>query len=420
MAIAELAAAQLSSRKGGVMKRAAIGLEGEEECARQLEQRGWTITKANSLRANFPNVDLFAEKDGRRLALQVKTSRKERGYITGGGVSRGVVEGGSIFNRVSGAPHCDVVLFLTCGPAGWRFFVAPVGVAERLFRRNIEAYFKSPKLDGGVKKPTGQADIFVGSGPFPHGRIVPDQRSEVLPFENRWELLDTFGSGPAVPVPALSRPAHGIDYDPQVLVIVRAFAAGIQVRGKIGKSMLQPALACELRSGGFNVDEEDSAGLLRAGMPVWRSKDDGRVVPTMGRRRLDLVVYRGSHVAALIETESDLNDLRESGVSSRSGHYDVASIARRADGSFFNSYNSLERMAAAAYFHDRFVRSGTYPEARQAAQVLEEIASDAPTDHNPAGILLVLVSGLCRPKDAGILKPRLDALGAHLVCCSSR
>ncbi|MEQ1801796.1 MAG: hypothetical protein ABL989_07740 [Gammaproteobacteria bacterium] len=385
-----------------------------------MEKRGWTVTQANDLRANYPNADLFVEKDGRRLALQVKTSRKERGYITGGGVSPRVVEGSPIFNRVSGAAHCDVVLFLARGPAGWRFFVAPVDVAEGIFRRNIEAYFKSPKLDGGVKKPNGQADIYVGPGPFPHGRTVPDQRSEVLPFENRWELLDALAVLPTVRVPELSNPAYGSDWDAQVLTIVKAFAAGVQAQAKVGKAMLQPALARELRSAGFKADEEDSAGLLRTGMPVWRSKDHGQVVPTMGRRRLDIVVYRGSHVAALIETESDLNDLRESGVSSRSGHYDVASIARRADGTFFNSYNSLERMAAAAYLHDSLVRTGTYPDPREAVRILEEIASDAPADHNPAGTLLVLVSGRCRPKDVEILQPRLDALGAHLVCCSGR
>jgi hypothetical protein len=179
------------------MIRTAIGLEGEEECTRQLAQQGWSVTQANSFRANFPNVDLFVVKDGRRLGLQVKTSRKPRGYITGGGVSPKVVEGGPIFNRKSGAERCDFVLFLARGPEGWRFFVVPTDVAEGIFRRNIDAYFKSPRLDGGVKKPTGQSDVYVGPDPFPHSRIVPDQRAEVFPFENRWDLLDAFGILPA-------------------------------------------------------------------------------------------------------------------------------------------------------------------------------------------------------------------------------
>jgi hypothetical protein len=45
-------------------------------------------------------------------------------------------------------------------------------------------------LDGRPRKHSGQADIFVGGGDFPHSRIVPDQRSDLLPFEGRWDLLE--------------------------------------------------------------------------------------------------------------------------------------------------------------------------------------------------------------------------------------
>lgn len=201
-----------------------------------------------------------------------------------------------------------------------------------------------------------------------------------------------------------------------VVEVVRSSVAGHAVAGKVGKSVLQPTIGDALRGQGFVVDREDAGQLLSAGMPVWRSKDDGQVVPTKGRRRVDLVVYEDGMPIALIETESDLDDLRTSGVTRRNGHYDVASIAKRADGRYFDSYNSVERMASAVFYWSLRNHMGQYPSPVQAQQRLEAIASDDPAIHNPSGLTLVLVSGRCRPQDAGILAARLKSLGAVLVC----
>jgi hypothetical protein len=171
-------------------RRSEIGLAGEHDCARQLELRGWTVNHFNAIRANYPNVDLLIEKDRRRLCVQVKTSKRVKGYITGGSVNPKVVNDGPIFNRVPGEHICDHVVFLASNENGWRYFVLPVRSAENLFRKNIDTYFKSPRLDGKPKSQSGQADIFVGGGHFPHARIVPDQRDEILPFENRWDILE--------------------------------------------------------------------------------------------------------------------------------------------------------------------------------------------------------------------------------------
>lgn len=171
-------------------KRNEIGLEGERECARQLELRGWDVVQLNNVHTNIPNVDLLISKQGRQCGIQVKSSRRPKGYITGGSVNPKVVSGAPIFNRVVGAPLCGYVILLASRDAAWRYFIMPAQSAEELFRKNINAYFGSPRLDGGVKSQSGQADIFVGDGTFPHARIVPDQRQEVLQFEDRWDLLE--------------------------------------------------------------------------------------------------------------------------------------------------------------------------------------------------------------------------------------
>ena len=172
------------------MRRAEIGQKGEALCAQELQQRGWQVEDLNEAVFNMPNSDLKISRPGLQHYIQVKSSARHRGYISGGSVNRTVVSGGPIFNRKDGYHRANFIIFISCLETRPRFFVMPVQDAEEIFRKNVSAYFLTPKLDGGVKKPTGQCDIFVGEGDFPHARIVPDQRPEVLPYEDRWDILE--------------------------------------------------------------------------------------------------------------------------------------------------------------------------------------------------------------------------------------
>ena len=109
------------------------------ECACQLQMRGWSVTHMNDSRANVPNTDLMIQKDGVRRAIQVKCSRKPKGYVTGGSVNPKVLAGSAIFNRVLSEAACDYVVFLATENEAWRYFVVPVHQAEALFRKNIDA-----------------------------------------------------------------------------------------------------------------------------------------------------------------------------------------------------------------------------------------------------------------------------------------
>jgi len=206
----------------------------------------------------------------------------------------------------------------------------------------------------------------------------------------------------------------------EVSSAIASCVASLSVSGKMGKAVLQPAISAALRSAGFVADEEDTEQLLQPGMPVWRSKDDGKVVPTKGRRRVDIVVYKYGELAAMIETESDLGDLKLSGVTRRNGHYDVLSIAKNADGAHFDSYNSVERMASVAFLWSVFRSTGQHPSPQQAITLLESIQSDDPLQHNPEQVPLFLVSGYCRALDRSVLSRRLASLSATLVCVSDR
>ena len=205
-----------------------------------------------------------------------------------------------------------------------------------------------------------------------------------------------------------------------VLRLVREALAGVKVSGKCGRDYLQGLLAGHVNKAGLLADQEDAQQFLRAGMPVWRSKDTGQVEQTTGRRRIDIVVHDDRKPIALIETESDLNDLKRAGVTNRSGHYDVSSIAHDSSGAHFDSYKSLERMAAAAHYWARHAMGGTYPDPSSGVATLEQLRSDTPDKHNPLGLELILVSGSCRTYDAGILSRRLVSLGAELVCVTEK
>jgi len=195
--------------------------------------------------------------------------------------------------------------------------------------------------------------------------------------------------------------------------IKKAFKGEYPPGEKIGTS-LERAVGEALTSEGFRVDYQDRSGFLGYGLPVWRDKNSGEVELTNGRRRIDIVVYdNDNRSVALVETESDLNDLKRSGVTNRNGHYDVFSIARDSTGEHFHSYKSPERMAAAAFY--RWTREVRGAEESEMKQMLEKLSSDDPAAHNPLGLGLFLVTGYCRPTDREILAPRLRSLNASLL-----
>jgi len=202
--------------------------------------------------------------------------------------------------------------------------------------------------------------------------------------------------------------------------IIQAALVKLAIIGKCGQSILQPKIANALIQAGYDADKEDSRLFLPVGMPVWRSKDSGEIALTKARRKIDIVVRKNGRPVALIETQSDLNDLRNAGVTRRNGHYDVLSIARASDGRYFDSYKSLERMAAAAYYFHLKETSGNEVTQKIAVERISAIRSDNPVDHNPMDIPLFLVAGTCRKNDRDILDQRLFSLNAQLIAVSLR
>lgn len=198
--------------------------------------------------------------------------------------------------------------------------------------------------------------------------------------------------------------------------VLRNYLLGKSFQGKVGSSVLQPEVAATLSRAGFVTELEDSRNELRDGIPVWRSKDTGLVEATKRRRKIDIVVYDClGQLCAFVEVESDLDDLRQEGICKRKGHYDVWSISRNDKDEYFDSYNSVERMAVAAYCIHKHATARVYPDPEELERSLESISSSRPEVQNPSDIPLFLVAGRTRKHDLDILQPRLSSLRAVLL-----
>ena len=171
--------------------RSRVGRTGEAAAKQELEDRGWTVTDLNFTQRNTPNVDLAAQKGDRIVNIQVKTYNKTYGWIWGGSVTPAICAGGPLFNKKKRATYCDFVICVPPASLGdkgktvredWRFFVMPVNIADNLFRININAYFNTPKKNGGVKVQKGAVQDFVGPGCI-NSTVVPDHQEDYHPYE---------------------------------------------------------------------------------------------------------------------------------------------------------------------------------------------------------------------------------------------
>ena len=81
-----------------------IGFIGEQAVKSELENLGWSVQDLNAT-ANFPNVDLFAQKAQKSRCIQVKTHTRY-GWILAGSVNAKVCSGAvsiltGLFRRTS-------------------------------------------------------------------------------------------------------------------------------------------------------------------------------------------------------------------------------------------------------------------------------------------------------------------------------
>lgn len=205
-------------------------------------------------------------------------------------------------------------------------------------------------------------------------------------------------------------PTEGARIEALLWETIRTHDASAQA--KSSSTGVEPAIARALLKANYDVDPQDTRGLYPTGVPTWRVAGDVLAAPA--KRRIDIVAYdKAGFLVALIESEDDVGDVALPTWITR--RYAVRSVARDADGHFFDSYRSIERMAVAAAGVQRD-DSAQVPLLAQ----LEAIKSDEPLLHNPAKIplFLTLARGMRwrRTVDRlALIQPRLTSLGCRVI-----
>ncbi len=177
---------------------------------------------------------------------------------------------------------------------------------------------------------------------------------------------------------------------------------------KTGSRVLHPLILQRLNDNGLDATKEFRE--LNVHGPAWRYWKSEEIVPApAGWKSVDVkVTYQGA-IVALVEIESDLDDLPANPGEyprNRNGSYAVKSLARNKGGDSFESYHPLERMAVAA-----IAWAGQASDAHSMAQ----IKGNSPAVHNPSGLPLFVAVERCRSNDLVILKPRLLSLKAEIL-----
>jgi CRISPR-associated protein Cas1 len=222
----------------------------------------------------------------------------------------------------------------------------------------------------------------------------------------------------------------------RLLLGALAEAAGAE---RATPQQLRPLLAVRLAAR-FTVRRNDPVVPLPIAM--WRPVGLPVTGPRRRMNRVDFVLRRRGRLCGLVAVVADLADLRPCARGRRTVRQTVCSLARAADGRPFFSCQPLERLAVAAYAWARLRSPHTSLDAetlftadtshrladtsRRTAHAslgaetlraeLLALRSDAPADHNPAGLALVLVAARAGRAGAALLAPRLASLGARLLC----
>lgn len=171
-----------------------LGLVGEIDVRRELAAEGWLTINTNTEKGNFPNVDLIAAKGTEARAIQVKTTNGEEGSHTHclymGHAVNWLTKKTSFFNSKTGPLRCSVVVLVLAFRERSRFVVLPVGLAERIARAGVDAWYDVPKRDGSKRKEGFHARpqfTRLRKNASPQDALI---QKTLLAFEDRWDVLD--------------------------------------------------------------------------------------------------------------------------------------------------------------------------------------------------------------------------------------
>jgi hypothetical protein len=173
-----------------------VGLIGELLVELRLAENGWRPMRLDARRTAV-NADVIAVREKLRVSIQVKATKgfgHSHASDLGFGYSSDFLEGGTVFNGKPGPFVADVVVGVSYDPAGSRFVVLPVALAEQVCARHCAYWHSIPA----TKRKTGEPGERSRSFPIylafkktrgTHVEHHTRMQRNLLAFEDRWDVL---------------------------------------------------------------------------------------------------------------------------------------------------------------------------------------------------------------------------------------
>lgn len=170
-----------------------IGKIAERIIMNEFESRGYRATDLNKDGLSA-NSDILVAKNGKTWQIQVKGATnkiKDRWWIQYGHCNEKTINKESaVFNSKDSFYKADYVAFVAIkSPSNYRIFIMPSKMAEQAAQLNLDRGYRTPKKDGGIKKP-GKIWIEIeGTEKERKKDPLRNKEREILQkSENKWDL----------------------------------------------------------------------------------------------------------------------------------------------------------------------------------------------------------------------------------------
>lgn len=171
-----------------------VGLLGELELELQLVRTGWHPVRLDTAQM-ASNADLLAVNRKQRVSIQVKTTdaAKQHSHANwlGFGYSTGYLRDGKpVFNSKASPLIADVIVGVSYKPAGTRFIILPVAVAEALCRMHCDYWYSVPTgTKAGKRSHSFPIYLCLMRARADHADHDERIRRNLARYENAWEVL---------------------------------------------------------------------------------------------------------------------------------------------------------------------------------------------------------------------------------------
>jgi hypothetical protein len=177
----------------GVINRHNVGRIAERIVSNELEYRGFRVSDLNK-EGTSANADLLAARDGKTWQIQVKGATYDGTWFGYGYCTDAIIDKKEqMFNRSASSFYKAqiVVLVSVKTPKEYSCVVLPVEIAEKAAQINLDYAYRTPKKDGGAKKPSlvwVSLDYIPPKMDDKKKARLKEERELLTPYRDNWDI----------------------------------------------------------------------------------------------------------------------------------------------------------------------------------------------------------------------------------------